>query len=118
MQKTIIEYSKTKGDYQSRYDTLKKLYEGVKDADIDAELTADLVGDYLFTDEDFVRHLSTSNRNVFEKIFDEIKYLCKIATAGSKEARKLEEVKHIFEKVWREGGQKNTTKESGTKYAL
>ena len=118
LQKTIIEYAKTKGDYQGRLDTLTKLYEGVKDADINAELTADLVGDYLFTDEDFVRHLSTSNRNVFQKIFDEIKYLCKIATAGSKEARKLEEVKHTFEKVWRESGQKNTTEESGTKYDI
>lgn len=118
LQKTIIEYSKTKGDYQKRLDTLKKLYEGVKDADINAELTADLVGDYLFTDEDFVRHLSTTNRNVFKKIFDEIKYLYKIATAGSKEARQLEKVKHTFEKVWRESGQKNTTEEGGTKYLI
>ena len=115
LQNTIIEYSKTKGDYQKRLEALTKLYEGIEGADINAELTADLVGDYLFTDEDFVRHLSTTNRNVFEKIFDEIKYLYKMATAGSKEARKLEEVKHTFEKVWKESTTNNV---EGTKYSL
>jgi hypothetical protein len=74
LQNSIIEYSKAKGDYQGRLDALTKLYEGVKDADVNKELTADLVGDYLFTDEDFVRHLSTTDRNVFQKIFDEMDY--------------------------------------------
>ena len=100
LQKTVIEYAKTKGDYQSRYDSLAKLYEGIEDADVNAELTADLVGDYLFTDSDFINKLST-NRNVFQKIYDEIKYLCKVATAGSKEARELEKVKRAFEKAYK-----------------
>lgn len=114
LQNTIIEYAKSKGEYQSRFDTLTKLYEGIKDADVNAELTADLVGDYLFSDTDFINHLSVTNRNVFQKIYDEIKYLYKVATAGSKQARELEKVKHTFEKVWRESG-----KASGdTKYSL
>ncbi len=104
LKQVVTEYAKTKGDYQGRYDTLAKLYEGVKDADVDAELTADLVGDYLFTDEDFVRNLSVQHRNVFQKIYDEVKYLCKVATAGSKEARELEKVKRAFEKAYQEGG--------------
>lgn len=98
LQKSIVEYAKSKGDYQGRIDTLKKLY---KAEEIDAELTADLVGDYLFTDKDFIRKLSTENRNIFEKIYDEIKYLCKVATAGSKEARELEKVKKAFEDAYR-----------------
>ena len=61
------------------------------------EVVADLVGDYLFTDKAFVQKLSTENRNVFQKIFDEIKYLCKVVTAGSKEAKQLLEVKKAFE---------------------
>jgi len=44
------------------------------------------------------------NRNVFQKIYDEIKYLYKIATTGSKEKRQLEEVKRKFERAYREGG--------------
>lgn len=81
---------------------------------VDAELTADLVGDYLFTDADFIKDLSVKNKNVFQKIFDEIKYLCKIATAGSKEARQLEEVKHKFEQAYKESAKAITD----TKYSL
>lgn len=104
LRNAVYEYSKTKGDYDSRRANIEKLYEGIKDADMDAELTADLIGDYLFTDTDFVRSLSTKNRNLFEKLFDEIKYLCKMATAGSKEARQLEAVKKAFQEAYRESG--------------
>ena len=104
LRNAVYEYSKTKGDYDGRRANIEKLYEGIKDADVDAELTADLIGDYLFTDTDFVRSLSTKNRNLFEKLFDEIKYLCKVATAGSKEARQLEAVKKAFQEAYRESG--------------
>ena len=97
----IFEYAKSKGEYDSRRTALAELY---KAEDIDSELVADLVGDYLFSDPDFVKNLSTNHRNVFQKIYDEIKYLLKVATAGSKEARQLEKVKHEFEKLYRESG--------------
>ena len=73
LQKAVTEYAKTKGEYKSRYDALTELYKNIKDADIDAELTADLVGDYLFTDAEFVSNLSANHRNVFQKIYDEVK---------------------------------------------
>lgn len=114
MQKTLFEYSKSKNDYDSRRKALEELYKNVEGADIDAELTADLVGDYLFTDADFINNLSTKHRNVFQKIYDEIKYLLKIATKGSKEARQLEKVKRTFEKAYRANGNTN----EGTKYSL
>lgn len=114
LQNTLFEYAKSKGEYDSRLANLTKLYEGVKDADINAELTADLVGDYLFRDADFINNLSVSNRNVFQKIYDEIKYLCKVVTAGSKEARELEKVKKAFEDAYREAGKEQTE----TKYSL
>lgn len=114
LQTAAIEYAKTKGDYQGRYDALVKVYESVEGADIDAELTADLVGDYLFTDSDFINNLSANHRNVFQKIYDEVKYLLKVATAGSKEARELEKVKRAFEKAYREGGKA----QADTKYSL
>ena len=114
LQQTIVEYAKTKGDYQGRYDALAKLYEGVKDANVDASLTADLVGDYLFTDPDFINNLSTKNRNVFQKVYDEIKYLAKVATAGSKEARELAKVQRAFEKAYKESGKVS----NDTKYSI
>lgn len=104
LSQSVIEYAKSKGDYQGRFDTLSKLYEGIEGANIDAELTADLVGDYLFSDTDFVKNLSVQNRNVFQKIWDEVKYLCKVATAGSKEARELAKVQKAFEDAYRASG--------------
>ncbi len=114
LQTAIFEYAKSKKDYEGRRKSLEELYKNVEDADIDAELTADLVGDYLFTDADFINNLSTKHRNVFQKIYDEIKYLLKIATKGSKEARELEKVKRAFDKAYRANGNTN----EGTKYSL
>ena len=53
---------------------------------------------------------------MFQKIYDELLYLYKIATAGSKEARELEKVKKAFEKAYR--AKKDTAVTSGTKYSL
>ena len=95
MTDVAISYAKSKGDYDSRMAALVKLYTGMQgyetdfDSKIQKEMVADLIGDYLFTDADFVKNLSTKNRNLFEKIYDEIKYLCKVAKSGSKEARQL-----------------------------
>ena len=116
LQSVLFEYAKSKNDYQGRYDALMELYKDIADANIDAELTADLVGDYLFTDSDFINRLSTEHRNVFQKIYDEIKYLYKVATAGSKEARELEKVKRAFDKAYK--AQKSTDTEGGAKYSL
>lgn len=98
LQKSLFAYAESKGELESRKSALAELYNGV-DADIDAELTSDLVGDYLFSDRDFIKHL-TSNRNVFEKVYDEIKYLFKVATG--KEKADIEKVKRQFDKVWEE----------------
>ena len=114
LQEAITEYAKSKGEYQSRYDALTKLYENIEGANIDNELTAELVGEYLFSDQDFVNNLSVQNQNVFQKIWDEVKYLAKVATAGSKEARELAKVQRAFEKAYREAGKAT----SETKYSI
>lgn len=120
LQTALFQYAEGKGELQSRRESLEKLYTNVQGANIDGELTADLVGDYLFADADFVRNLSTNHRNVFQKVFDEIKYLYKVATAGSKEARELEKIKKTFEKVYRETGQaqNNTAEGGGVQYSI
>ena len=116
LQTAIVEYAKSKNDYQGRYDALTKLYENIEGANIDAELTAELVGDYIFTDTDFIHNLSTNHRNVFQKIYDEVKYMLKVATAGSKEARELERVKKLFDEAYR--AETKNTADSGVKYSL
>lgn len=114
LQKSITEYAKTKGEYDTRLKELQELYKDVKDANVENELTSDLVGDYLFTDEDFVNRLYNNNRNVFQKIYDEIKYFVKQVAPGSKEAKQLEQVKRAFEKAYNQKSQQTT----GTKYSV
>ena len=104
LETAIIEYAIQKGEYDNRLAALTELYKNVEGADVGKELVADLVGDYLFNDSEFIRRLSTEHRNIFEKIFDEIKYMLRIVTAGSKEARQLEKVKKAFENAYRESG--------------
>ena len=111
---TIFEYAKSKGEYDSRLADIQERYKGIENADYEAELTSDLVGDYLFADENFIKHLSVNNRNVFQKIYDEVKYMLKVVTAGSKEARQLEKVKRAFDRVYKENGKTG----ENTKYSL
>ncbi|MBO5005951.1 MAG: hypothetical protein J6C89_00755, partial [Clostridia bacterium] len=113
----LFECAITKGEFETRYAALQKLYANVEGADISAELTADLVGDYIFTDAEFVKSLAAKHRNVFQRIFDEIKYLCKIVTAGSREARELEKAKKIFAEAYRAGGE-SANAAADAKYSL
>ena len=103
--------------FNARLKAVEDLYKGVKGANPDGEVVADLVGEYIFSDTDFVGRLSTGNRDLFDRIFDEIKYLCRVVTAGSKEARQLEKVKKAFEEAYRTEI-KNPTGDGGVKYSL
>lgn len=126
LQNIVKEYATTKGEYDSRYKQISKLYQGTN-ANLENEITADLVGDYLFTDEQFINNLSTKEPNVFKRIYEYIKHAYKMATAGSAEARRLEQVKRKFDKAYKQIS-KTTTQEvkdnslteadSNTEYSL
>lgn len=113
---SVFEYASVKGELDGKRKALEKLYEGIEGADIDSELTADLIGDYVFRDTDFISTLSRRHRSIFQRLYDEIKHLCKLATAGSKEARELEKVKRAFEKAYREGGKEHTDDSDALKH--
>ena len=98
LRNTLFAYAESKGELASRKAALTELYKNM-DADIDEELTCDLIGDYLFTDKDFINKL-TGNISTFKKIYEEIKYFCKVATG--KELTEIEKVKAEFDKVWKE----------------
>lgn len=115
LQQAVKAYAESKGEYGKRLEALQKLYEGVEGANIENELTADLIGDYLFTDSDFVNHLSTEKPGLFKRIFEEIKYLVKTVTAGGKQARELEKVKRVFEKAYRDA---KASTDGVTKYSI
>ena len=82
--------------------------EATQNAYYDAELTSDLIGEYIFSDADFVRNLSAKNRNLFQKVYDEIKYFLKQVNAGSEAERQLLKAKKIFEDVYRESTPRTT----------
>lgn len=113
LQNELFEYAKTKGDFDKLKSELTEAYKNVKGVNIDNELTSELAGQYIFSDTEFVQNLS-KHRNIFQKVYDEIKHLYKMATAGSKEARQLEKVKRAFEKAY----QNNEVKAGNTKYSL
>jgi hypothetical protein len=105
LQELLFEYAKD--EYESRYNERKGQYSNKLEADenfkkkIDQEVTGDLVGDYIFNDKGFIDHL-TKDRNVFQRVWDEVKAMAKIATAGSEQAKQLEKVKREFERAYRE----------------
>lgn len=109
LQEAIFNYAKDRGDFNTRETSLKKLYEGIENADINSELTADLVGDYLFTDSKFIDSLSTQNPTVFQKIKDLIDDLV-VRFTGTKEEQQLREVQKKFREAYR----KNATTENVT----
>ena len=113
LQDAVFRYAVAK-DGQAKFDqrlkSVEDLYKGVS-TDAKGELTADLVGEYLFTDKDFIKRLTTENKSLAKKVFDEIKHLWKLATAGSREKRELEMVKKAFEDAYREVG-KNSNKDT------
>lgn len=112
LQKVLFNYAKTKGEYDSRLQQITDLYKDKKGytdnpAKIKEELMADLVGDYLFTDKQFVEKLFTEERGLFNWIRKQINYLHSLATAGSKEARQLERAKKVFDDVFQNKTQEN-----------
>lgn len=115
LQNAVKEYAKSKGDYDHRIKSTEKLYSGL-DANIENEVTSDLVGEYIFNDEEFIKKLSTSQPNIFTKIYDYVKHLYKTVTAGSQEARDLEKVKYRFEQAYKENVKGKTSEK--TKYSI
>lgn len=117
-QKALFELAKTRGEYDTRWESIQRRYpteKGYTEEKQLQELTSDLVGDYIFGDSNFVQNLATENPNVFQKIWNEIKYLWKMATAGSKEKRQLEIAKKKFEDAWRKA---DNTADSDTKFSV
>lgn len=125
--KYILDYAKTKGVYDKYYNDTKRLYNSVKNADVEKETVSFLTGDYIFTDQEFVSSLSIEQPNIFKQAYDYIKHVYNIATAGSKEARQLERAKRMFDKAYKEMNKATTGEvdsnltteaDSNTKYSL
>lgn len=113
LKQIAIKFAKTNGDYQSRIDNLNSLYEG-KNADIEAELTSDIVGDYLFTNEQFLQELSVQKPTIFQKIKNLISDLV-VKFKGTEQEKQLRELQRKFEKAYQTN---NTQENTDIKYSL
>lgn len=109
------QYATTKGEYDYRLKSTKELYKGVKNANIEKEVTAEITGDYLFTDQAFINNLSVEKPNIFKRVYEEVKHLYKMATAESKEEIQLLQLKKSFEKIYQKNEIQTDTK---TKYHI
>lgn len=102
LQEAAIEYAKTKGIYDSKIKSIIEAYGDllVDETQVREELTADLVGDFLFNDEKFIENLAVKDRNIFQKLYDYIKHAYKMVK-GTDEEKAFENLKHQFEKVYK-----------------
>lgn len=108
LQDAIFEYAKTKGEYNDRKAKLHSLYKNVKGANVNNELTADLVGDYLFTDSKFIESLSIEKPTLFQKLKELIDDLV-VKFKGTKEEKQLREVQKKFREAYRQNNNKATS---------
>jgi hypothetical protein len=100
LKKVAVEYAKSTGEYQARLEKIEKLYKGKK-VDVEAELTSDIVGEYLFTDEKFVKELSVQKPTVFQKIKELIDDLV-VRFKGTAEEKQLRKLQKTFEKAYQQ----------------
>jgi hypothetical protein len=117
LQDVIFNYAKEKGDFDSRKASLNELYDGIKNANIDAEITADLVGDYLFTDEKFINSLSTQKPGLFQKIKTLIDDLV-VKFTGTKEEKALREVQKKFKEAYRKNATDTNAATNEIQYSI
>ena len=117
LQDMAIEYAKTKGIYDSKIKNITDSYGDLlaDESQIKEELTADLVGDFLFNDEQFIENLAVKNKNIFQKIYDYVKHAYKMITSKTDEAKALENLKYQFDKVYNSVFETNDTE---TRYSI
>lgn len=107
LQSAVTNFLKANGSYETKIneiiDTYSKAGIELSQDEIMEELTADTIGDNLFGEnaESFIQHLTT-NRNVFQKIYDYIKKaVVNIKGYKSEEARQLQNLKDTFDRVYK-----------------
>ncbi len=107
LQSAVTDFLKTNGTYETKVkeimDTYTRAGIELSQEEVIEELTADTIGDNLFGEnaEEFIQHLTT-NRNVFQKIYDYIKKAIRnIKGYRTEESKKLQDLKDAFDRVYK-----------------
>lgn len=103
LQDLVLDYARNQGIYEDAINNIKDTYKDTLETNeqFTNEVTSDLVGRLLFSDEKFISNLSTKEPNIFKKIYTYIKHIYKMATADSKQAKQLQEIKYNFDKAYK-----------------
>ena len=131
--KLLFEYAKSKGDYDVIRKRIERIYEGIDNVNIDSELSAELTGRYLFTDDKFIESLINDNKNpkkqtIVQKIKELIDDLV-VRFKGTEQEKQLRQVQKKFKDLYnqnedskvssKENAYKQTTStNSDTKHSL
>ena len=99
LQDLLLDIARKDETFETRKSEIEKLYKNIKGADIDIELTNDLLGEKLFTDEKFIERLA-EKPNLFTKIKDKIDDLV-IKFKGTEEEKQLRKIQNKFLEVYR-----------------
>lgn len=114
----FAELKEGKAGLKARLDEATRIYKDDKNTTPEKEVVADLIGEYVFTDYEFIKNLAKTNRKGFMKLFDEVKYLTRVATAGSKVYRELAKLKNNFERAYREYGSSESNVDGGVQHSF
>ena len=131
--KLLFDYAKSKGDYDVIRKRIEKTYEGIDNVNLDSELSAELTGRYLFTDDKFIESLINDNKNpkkqtIVQKIKELIDDLV-VRFKGTEQEKQLRQVQKKFKELYnqnedskvssKENAYKQTTsKNNDTKYSF
>lgn len=126
--KLLFDYAKSKGDYDVVRNYIEKNYEGIKNVNIDSELSAELTGRYLFTDDKFIESLINDNKNpkkqtIVQKIKELIDDLV-VRFKGTEQEKQLRQVQKKFKELYNQNEDSKVSSkddaffDGDTKYSL
>lgn len=109
----VTEYSKSNGeyeDYSARFNNTQNNVNSQKN------FIANVIGDYLFSGKEFITEMFIKDRVLFERVYNEINYLCSVLPQSSKEQIKLNSVKNQFAEVYNKNSSQGVSNVNGVNY--
>jgi len=110
LKNTLIDLAEERKDYKKFADRIKDVYPNMSNEELNEELVSDLIGKYLFTDQEFINRVS-KNKNVVDKIIDTLKNIVNdikdIFGINSREQQLLNKAIKAYEKAYNDNYEQN-----------
>ena len=110
LKEALIDLAEERGDYQKFADRIKDAYPKISNEELNEELVSDLVGKYLFTDQEFIDRVS-KDKTVVEKVIDTLKNVVEdikdIFGVNSREQQLLNKAIKAYEKAYNDNYEQN-----------